>query len=64
MPFYKFLNTNGKIDFKKEDADELFNNIIPILEKASENVKLDEELEKQIKKDFKQNFTLIRTTQE
>ena len=30
MPFYKFLSTNGSIDFKKKDANKLFNEVVSL----------------------------------
>ena len=56
MPFYKFLSTNGSIDFKKKDANKLFNEVMPILQRASENVNLDDNLQKQVKQNFKTEF--------
>ncbi|MEG2789573.1 MAG: SNF2 helicase associated domain-containing protein, partial [Romboutsia sp.] len=52
IPFHNILSKNGIIDFKKQDADGLFNGLLPVLQRASKSIVLDEKLEKQIRKNL------------
>jgi SNF2 family DNA or RNA helicase len=60
MPFHKLLAKNDSIDFKKEDADGLFNQVLPVLQRASNNIVFDENLEKQIKNNLDAKFYFDR----
>ncbi|MGL5755788.1 MAG: SNF2-related protein [Paraclostridium sp.] len=56
IPFHNILSKNGIIDFKKQDADGLFNGLLPVLQRASKSIVLDEKLEKQIRKNLDARF--------
>ena len=56
IPFHKLLEKDGNIDFKKEDADGLFNGLLPVLKRASKDISFDENLEKQIRHNLDVKF--------
>ncbi|WP_270648204.1 DEAD/DEAH box helicase, partial [Paeniclostridium hominis] len=56
IPFHKLLEKDGYIDFKKEDADSLFNGLLPVLKRASKDIAFDENLEKQIRNNLEVKF--------
>lgn len=56
IPFHSILSKNGIIDFKKQDSDGLFNGLLPVLQRASKNIVLDDQLEKQIRKNLDAKF--------
>ncbi|MFR9068924.1 MAG: SNF2-related protein [Paraclostridium sp.] len=56
IPFHNILAKDGHIDFKKEDADSLFNGLLPVLKRASKDIAFDENLEKQIRNNLDVKF--------
>ncbi|CEP95796.1 DEAD/DEAH box helicase [[Clostridium] sordellii] len=56
IPFYDVLCENEKIEFKNEDADGLLNGLLPVLKRASNNIRFDETLENQIRNNLDINF--------
>lgn len=56
VPFHNILKKEENITFKKDVADSLFNEVLPVLKRVSKNISFDENLEKQIRNNLDVKF--------
>ena len=54
--FYDYFINNKELNFKKEYANNLFNDVLPSLEEMSNEVKLDKKIDNIIKEEAKANY--------
>ncbi|WP_373601060.1 DEAD/DEAH box helicase [Paraclostridium bifermentans] len=56
IPFHNILAKEGKVEFTKDNADRLFNQLLPVLQRSSKEISFDENLEKQIRNNLEVKF--------
>ncbi|MDR3593410.1 DEAD/DEAH box helicase [Clostridium sp.] len=56
--FYKYFEEFKRLEFKKESALDMFNEVMPKLENISSNIKIDDKIDNIVKNDLKAEFFL------